>query len=117
MFKKFWMTAVTLLSAQSALASAGGSEIVDLTRSGLGIFALVLFIVAYAVVIMEEQLHLRKSKPVIVAAGIIWVLVALSYQALGRPDHAHAAIMHNLGVCRSSKSSPAPPAARRSCPG
>jgi Na+/H+ antiporter NhaD/arsenite permease-like protein len=96
MFKKFWMTAVTLLSAQSALASAGGSEIVDLTRSGLGIFALVLFIVAYAVVIMEEQLHLRKSKPVIVAAGIIWVLVALSYQALGRPDHAHAAIMHNL---------------------
>jgi NhaD family Na+/H+ antiporter len=96
MLKKFWMTAVTLLSAQSALASAGGSEIVDLTRSGLGIFALALFIVAYAVVIMEEQLHLRKSKPVIVAAGIIWVLVALSYQALGRPDHAHAAIMHNL---------------------
>ena len=76
--------------------ASGGSEIVDLTRSGPGIFALILFIAAYAVVIMEEKLHLRKSKPVIVAAGIIWVLVALSYQALGKPDHAHAAIMHNL---------------------
>jgi NhaD family Na+/H+ antiporter len=83
---------VTALPAQAA--SAG--EIVDLTRSGLGIFALVLFVVAYGVVILEERLHLRKSKPVIVAAGIIWVLVAITYQGLGKPDHAHAAIMHNL---------------------
>ena len=79
-----------------ALASGGASEIVDLTRSMMGIFALILFVAAYALVIFEEQLHLRKSKPVIVAAGIIWVLVALSYQALGKPDHAHTAIMHNL---------------------
>lgn len=96
MIKKFLMTAATLFFAQTALASGGGDDIADLTRTGMGIFALVLFVVAYAVVIMEEKLHLRKSKPVIVAAGIIWVLVALSYQALGKPDHAHAAIMHNL---------------------
>jgi len=87
---------ITLFSAQSAMAAAGGSDIADLTRSGMGILALVLFVVAYAAVIMEENLHLRKSKPVIVAAGLIWVLVALSYQALGKPDHAHAAILHNL---------------------
>lgn len=84
-----------LLAALPASASAGG-EIADLTRSGMGIFALVLFIGAYILVIYEEQLHLRKSKPVIVAAGIIWILVALSYQALGKPDHAHAAILGNL---------------------
>lgn len=96
MFKKFWLTAVTVLLAQSAIASTGGGEIVDLTRSALGIFALILFVSAYALVIMEEKLHLRKSKPVIVAAGIIWVLVALAYQALGRPDQAHAAILGNL---------------------
>ncbi len=85
-----------LTSAQTALASGGAEAIVDLTRSGMGICALVLFVGAYALVIFEEQLHLRKSKPVIVAAGIIWVLVALSYQALGKPGHAHGAILANL---------------------
>lgn len=95
MKKLFYSLAALLLTTLPAQA-AGDGEIVDLTRSGMGIFALVLFITAYAVVIMEEKLHLRKSKPVMVAAGIIWVLVALSYQTLGKPDHAHSAIMHNL---------------------
>ncbi len=76
--------------------AADGNEIIDMTRTGMGLFALVLFVAAYGLVIMEEKLHLRKSKPVIVAAGIIWVLVALAYQAMGRPDHAHGAILHNL---------------------
>jgi NhaD family Na+/H+ antiporter len=95
MMKQLFMAA-TLFSARPAMASGGGGDIADLTGTGMGIFALVLFVAAYSVVIMEEKLHLRKSKPVIVAAGIIWVLVALSYQALGRPDHAHAAILGNL---------------------
>lgn len=93
---KFIVGIIVLFSARSAMAATGGNEVLDLTRSTMGIMALLLFIVAYAAVIMEEHLHLRKSKPVIVAAGIIWVLVALSYQALGKPDHAHAAILHNL---------------------
>jgi len=87
---------VMLASAQTALASGNAEAIADLTRSSMGIFALVLFVGAYALVIFEEQLHLRKSKPVIVAAGIIWVLVALAYQTLGKPDHAHGAILGNL---------------------
>jgi hypothetical protein len=64
---------------------------VNLTGSAMGIHRRVLFVAAYVLVMFEEQLHLRKSKPVMVAAGIIWILVALSYQALGKPDHAHAA--------------------------
>ena len=96
MIKILFFTAAALCSAQSVMASGGGGEIADLTRTGMGIFALILFVVAYAVVILEEKLHLRKSKPVIVAAGIIWILVALSYQALGKPEHAHAAINENL---------------------
>jgi len=83
-------------SALPALASGGDNEIIDMTRTGMGILALVLFVVAYGLVMVEEHLHLRKSKPVIVAAGIIWILVALAYQGLGRPEHAHGAIMHNL---------------------
>jgi len=94
---KIALFSVAYLFATTWPASAsGGGEIADLTRTGLGIFGLALFIGAYVLVIFEDRLHLRKSKPVIVAAGIIWMLVALSYQALGKPDHAHAAINENL---------------------
>lgn len=87
---------IFILLASLPASAAGGGEIVDLTGTAMGMFAVFLFVAAYALVIFEEQLHLRKSKPVIVAAGVIWVLVAIAYQAQGKPDHAHAAIMHNL---------------------
>ena len=73
----FYSIASLLFTALPAAASSGG-EIANLTASAMGIFALILFVAAYGLVIMEEKLHLRKSKPVIVAASIIWVLVALS---------------------------------------
>jgi NhaD family Na+/H+ antiporter len=85
-----------LLTALPAWASGGGGEVRDLTGSLFGILALLLFVAAYTLVIFEEKLHLRKSKPVIFAAGIIWVLVAITYKALGEPDAAHDAIKHNL---------------------
>ena len=81
------------------LASSGGgepAEFVNLTTSALGIFSLVLFVAAYSLVIFEEQLHLRKSKPVMLAAGLIWVLVAIAYAAMGDTHTPHAAIKHNL---------------------
>jgi len=92
----FMTIAVSTLTALPAFANAGGSTVKDLTGTLYGIIALVLFVAAYGLVIFEEQLHLRKSKPVIVAAGIIWVLVAIAYKALGEPDAAHGAILHNL---------------------
>jgi len=47
-------------------------------------------------VIFEEKLHMRKSKPVMLAAGIIWVLVALAYAAIGDTHTPHTAIKDNL---------------------
>ena len=47
------------------------------TNSWCGIIALLIFIVAYIFVILEDVIHLKKSKPVILAAGLIWILVAL----------------------------------------
>ena len=98
---KSLVLSLTLLLAwvAPALASGGGGEsggYVDLTGTGLGIFALVLFIAAYSLVIFEEQLHMRKSKPVLLAAGIIWVLVAIAYSAMGDTHTPHDAIKHNL---------------------
>ncbi len=88
---------ILFTSASPVLASSGGGgESTNMTGTFLGIFALVLFVGAYCLVIFEEQLHLRKSKPVLLAAGIIWVLVALAYISIGDTHTAHTAIKHNL---------------------
>lgn len=69
----------------------------DLTQSSVGYFAIAIFVLAYALVMAEEFTHLRKSKPVILAAGIIWAAIALAYQDFAElrdlPEHA---IRHNL---------------------
>ena len=88
---------LSLTSALPVLASGGGDgEYLDLTGTGLGILALILFVAAYSLVIFEEQLHMRKSKPVLLAAGLIWVLVAITYAGLGDTQTPHDAIKHNL---------------------
>ena len=44
----------------------------------------------------EEFSHLRKSKPVMLAAGIIWALIAWYYQSHEIPHVVEAALRHNL---------------------
>lgn len=88
---------LTLLSGAAKAASASTSSIPNYTDQGLAIFCLVIFVLAYLLVIMEEHLHLRKSKPVTVAAGIIWACVAIVYLQQGQPAHAAGdALRHNL---------------------
>jgi Na+/H+ antiporter NhaD/arsenite permease-like protein len=70
---------VVFLLSSTALA-AGDAATLDLTREPVGIAALILFVVAYAIVMGEEFLHMRKSKPVLVAAGLIWALIGWRYQ-------------------------------------
>ena len=48
----------------------------DLLNHPVGIISIVLFIIAYAFVMTEEVTHLRKSKPVLFVAGIIWAMIA-----------------------------------------
>ena len=87
-------------AAQVALASSSahaGEISADLTITPMGYASLALFVLAYSLVIFEEQLHLRKSKPVMMAAGLIWVLVALAFRHAGiAPEIAHNAIIHNI---------------------
>jgi NhaD family Na+/H+ antiporter len=69
----------------------------DLTRSDVGYISVALFTIAYLFVMAEEFTHLRKSKPVILAAGIIWGMIAWVYQ--GHPELValpEDAIRHNL---------------------
>lgn len=52
--------------------------------SWVGPAILVVFAIAYALVFAEERFHLHKSKPVMAAAGITWVLVAIAFYQEGR---------------------------------
>lgn len=69
---------------------------VDLAHSLTGYIAIVIFVVAYALVMAEEKIHLRKSKPVLVAAGVIWVLIGWQYVQAGFPAASEAAFRHTL---------------------
>ncbi len=85
-----------LLLPGLALAASHGGEHLDLTRHWVGIAAIVIFVLAYLLVMAEEFTHLRKSKPVLVAAGIIWGLIGWIYGQHGLPHAAEAAVRHNL---------------------
>ncbi len=56
-----------------------------------------IFVFAYIVVMTEEYHNLRKSKPVIMAAGAIWAIIALGATARGVPRSViHDAVIHEL---------------------
>lgn len=61
-----------------------------------GYAALAVFIAAYFLVMVEESIHLRKSKPVMVAAGVIWVLTALAYSTETQSHTAADLLRHTL---------------------
>jgi Na+/H+ antiporter NhaD/arsenite permease-like protein len=68
----------------------------DFTRHWAGYAGLAVFALAYLAVMSEEKLHIRKSKPVILAAGIIWALIAVAYLGAGDQTTAAEAVRHNL---------------------
>ena len=84
------------LGSPLTASAAGSMEVMDFTMHWSGFAALGLFFIAYSLVIAEEALHLRKSKPVMVAAGLIWTLVAVVYAQHGDTHTAEAAVRHNL---------------------
>lgn len=62
----------------------------------LSLVCVLVFVAAYCLVIAEDLLSLRKSKPVMVAAGVIWILVAIIYAGSGDNHTAQELFRHNL---------------------
>ena len=77
-----------LLFSPTAVAATGS---LSMTGSIYGFIALAIFVLAYALVMAEEKLHMRKSKPVLVAAGLIWGMIGWVYVQSGMPDDAQQA--------------------------
>ena len=66
----------------------------DLTGHWTGLLSLAIFVIAYVLVVFEEATEMRKSKPVMVAAGLIWALIGLAFTLAGDPESAHEAALH-----------------------
>ena len=91
---KFLLILLGLFPSLSFAASTSSS--LDLTSHMAGYLALIVFVIAYVFVMVEEFTHLRKSKSVILAAGIIWAIIGWVYASNGMTHAAEAAVRHNF---------------------
>ena len=88
---------VTLATLLMPLSGAAGELQPQLaTTNWVGPTVLAIFFAAYALVVTEEITHLRKSKPVMLAAGLIWALIGWQAATKGLGDVAEKAVRANL---------------------
>jgi NhaD family Na+/H+ antiporter len=90
-----FVLSIFLLFPINAIA-AEGAHLQDFTAHWAGIVCIIIFCLAYSLVIVEEQIHMRKSKPVMIAAGFIWMIVAIVYAQSGDEHTAEIMVRHNL---------------------
>jgi Na+/H+ antiporter NhaD/arsenite permease-like protein len=68
----------------------------SLVNSWAGYFSLAGFLIAYLLVIFEERLHLRKSKPVVLIGCLMWMFIAI-YERQTGGGHAGEQLKHIIG--------------------
>ena len=71
---------------------------IDLTTSYVGYISIFIFVLAYLFVMAEEFTHLRKSKPVIISAALIWGVIAYYYSVhfKGSQSEVELSLEHNI---------------------
>ncbi|MCK5394541.1 MAG: sodium:proton antiporter NhaD, partial [Gammaproteobacteria bacterium] len=90
----FILTCIT--PSLSIAATQVVHEPLNLTNSFIGFASIAIFVIAYLMVMSEEFIDLRKSKPVIIAAGIIWGMIGWYYTQHGMPELAEHALRDNF---------------------
>ena len=68
----------------------------DLTFTWAGYMALVIFTIAYLLAMIEEVTELKKSKPMVFAASIIWIFIAIVYANNGMSELAGKVFRESL---------------------
>lgn len=67
-----------------------------LLDSMVGMAALIMFVIGYIAVMTEEFSLLRKSKPMLLVAGLIWAMIAVVYGQMGYSAQVEQAMEHHL---------------------
>lgn len=94
---RWWLAFVFTLAAlgltpSPVLAAEAGN--INLTWHPAGFLIVAIFLAAYAFVAIEEVIDMRKSKPVMLAAGLIWAILRFVYAARGEAEALEAAAKH-----------------------
>lgn len=92
----FLFLALLLFPFQLLAAETSANTLLNLTDHWVGFLAVAIFVLAYSLVIFEEKIHLRKSKPILVAAGLIWLFIGIVYHQHGMSQLAEEAVRHNF---------------------
>lgn len=93
-----WLLATTLLGlpwlaqAETTVASSP----LDLTRSWAGHFSLVIIVLVYVGAMIEDLTFLKKSKPMLFGASLIWLAILIVYREHGDTTLAVQAFRDNL---------------------
>ena len=98
---KYSPVLLALFLPSLALATEGVDSIeplkpLDLTQHWAGYIALVVFAVAYILAMTEEVTELKKSKPMVFAASLIWIFIAVVYVNGGMSEQAGHAFRASL---------------------
>jgi len=81
-------------SAPLPIHAAEAAGAIDLTLHPVGFLLLFIFFAAYGLVAVEEVIQLRKSKPVLLGAGLIWAVLGIVYAVNGQSAALEAAAKH-----------------------
>ena len=100
-FKKYSVLLVVLFLPSLVMATEGENTVIssqrlDLTMHWAGYLALVIFAVAYILAMTEEVTELKKSKPMVFAASLIWIFIAGVYTSNGMSEQAGVAFRSSL---------------------
>ena len=100
-FKKYSVLLLVLFFPSLAMSTEGenvviSSQPLDLTMHWAGYLALVVFAVAYILAMTEEVTELKKSKPMVFAASLIWIFIAGVYTSNGMSEQAGLAFRSSL---------------------
>jgi hypothetical protein len=68
----------------------------DLTHHFIGYGTIAVTVLAYVLAMSEESLDLRKSKPMVMGAALVWFAISIHYAAHGDPRPAVHAFENNL---------------------
>lgn len=96
----FFLPVVIFFNGQAWGSEEGGvleKSVPSMVDHPVAMACLAVFILSYLAVILEDKTHLRKSKPVMLGAGIIWILIGLLAPTYGVDhDTLHDAVLHGL---------------------
>ncbi len=96
------MTKKTVITLFLGLICSGSvyaqqlSNPVDLSGHWAGYLSLLVFLLSYFAVVTEEFTQLRKSKPVLFAAGVIWIVIGWFYTQADLSSVAEHALKEHL---------------------